>query len=224
MISERCKVEIRIVKATETQNDRMMDLKNVEFIRKVQDRLKRKLKSASSISTDALQEPFTCKNPGAADDAVIPLYLLISSISSHHHQPFASQDQHPMSPKLMERILVSLYNLESEFYSLKQGEIVVHSKLVVLFPDSSLSLAGESRFNEEELIYYLMNDFSDTPSSSLSTSLRYDNVVLGGTFDYLHAGHKILLSMASWFTSKRLVVGVSGMISFSTPVFDTAAY
>lgn len=38
----------------------------------------------------------------------------------------------------------------------------------------------------------------------------YDNVVLGGTFDYLHAGHKVLLTMACCFTLKRLVVGVSG--------------
>ena len=187
-----------------------MDLQNAEFIRQVQDRVKRKLKSASS--TEPLQEPFTRKNPEAADDdIVVPLYLLISSITSNHHQSFASQDQHSMSPKLMERILFSLYNLESAFYSLKKGAIIVHSKLVVLFPDSSLSVTGETSLNEQELIYYIMHDFSDTPSSSLATSMRYDNVVLGGTFDYLHAGHKILLSMASWFTSKRLVVGVSGM-------------
>ncbi|KAJ6597035.1 hypothetical protein DFH09DRAFT_109657 [Mycena vulgaris] len=34
-------------------------------------------------------------------------------------------------------------------------------------------------------------------------------VVLGGTFDHLHAGHKILLSMAAWIASEKLIVGVT---------------
>lgn len=37
----------------------------------------------------------------------------------------------------------------------------------------------------------------------------HDNVVLGGTFDRLHLGHKILLSNAVLRTKKRLVVGVT---------------
>ncbi|CAL1705139.1 unnamed protein product [Somion occarium] len=32
---------------------------------------------------------------------------------------------------------------------------------------------------------------------------------LGGTFDHLHAGHKILLSMAAWITSEKLIIGVT---------------
>lgn len=39
----------------------------------------------------------------------------------------------------------------------------------------------------------------------------YPNVVLGGTFDHLHPGHKILLSMGAWIASRKLIVGVSGM-------------
>lgn len=37
----------------------------------------------------------------------------------------------------------------------------------------------------------------------------YDNVVLGGTFDRLHVGHKMLLSEAVLRARKRLVVGVT---------------
>lgn len=37
----------------------------------------------------------------------------------------------------------------------------------------------------------------------------YDNVVLGGTFDRLHPGHKILLSEAVLRCSKKLTVGVT---------------
>lgn len=39
--------------------------------------------------------------------------------------------------------------------------------------------------------------------------LKYNSVVLGGTFDRLHIGHKILLSEAAMRAQKRLVVGVT---------------
>ena len=38
---------------------------------------------------------------------------------------------------------------------------------------------------------------------------KYNSVVLGGTFDRLHVGHKILLSEAALRAHKRLVVGVT---------------
>lgn len=38
---------------------------------------------------------------------------------------------------------------------------------------------------------------------------KFNNVVLGGTFDRLHIGHKILLSEAALRAQKRLVVGVT---------------
>ena len=39
----------------------------------------------------------------------------------------------------------------------------------------------------------------------------YPVISVGGTFDHLHAGHKILLSMAAWITEKKLIIGVKGM-------------
>ncbi|KII88301.1 hypothetical protein PLICRDRAFT_111436 [Plicaturopsis crispa FD-325 SS-3] len=42
----------------------------------------------------------------------------------------------------------------------------------------------------------------DVPSS-------YPVVALGGTFDHLHAGHKILLSMGAWIAHEKLIVGVT---------------
>ena len=35
-------------------------------------------------------------------------------------------------------------------------------------------------------------------------------VALGGTFDHLHSGHKILLSMAAWIATEKAIVGVTG--------------
>jgi pantetheine-phosphate adenylyltransferase len=35
-------------------------------------------------------------------------------------------------------------------------------------------------------------------------------VALGGTFDHLHSGHKILLTMACWLAQRRTIVGITG--------------
>ncbi|KAG1756429.1 uncharacterized protein EDB91DRAFT_1325482 [Suillus paluster] len=51
------------------------------------------------------------------------------------------------------------------------------------------------------------------PCASLLALIgSYPVVALGGTFDHLHAGHKILLSMAAWIASSKVIVGVTGMI------------
>lgn len=38
---------------------------------------------------------------------------------------------------------------------------------------------------------------------------RFHTLALGGTFDHLHSGHKILLTMAAWIASHRLIVGIT---------------
>ncbi|KAI0723966.1 Nucleotidylyl transferase [Cerioporus squamosus] len=37
----------------------------------------------------------------------------------------------------------------------------------------------------------------------------YPVVALGGTFDHLHAGHKILLSMGAWIAKEKLIIGIT---------------
>ncbi|KAI9098277.1 hypothetical protein DFS34DRAFT_659117 [Phlyctochytrium arcticum] len=44
-----------------------------------------------------------------------------------------------------------------------------------------------------------------------STHKIYDHVAMGGTFDHLHGGHKILLTMAAWLTRQRLICGVTDL-------------
>jgi hypothetical protein len=51
---------------------------------------------------------------------------------------------------------------------------------------------------------------SPSPTPHIRPSPRYPVVALGGTFDHLHAGHKILLSMAAWIASRKVIVGVTG--------------
>ena len=51
---------------------------------------------------------------------------------------------------------------------------------------------------------------TSTPTDDRKLPPTYPVVALGGTFDHLHAGHKILLTMAASLCTSRLVVGVSG--------------
>ncbi|KZT09636.1 Nucleotidylyl transferase [Laetiporus sulphureus 93-53] len=47
------------------------------------------------------------------------------------------------------------------------------------------------------------------PPSDPNLPSLFPVVALGGTFDHLHAGHKILLSMAAWIASEKLIVGIT---------------
>ena len=38
----------------------------------------------------------------------------------------------------------------------------------------------------------------------------FDKTIVGGTFDHIHAGHKILLTMTALLASKTIYVGVTG--------------
>jgi pantetheine-phosphate adenylyltransferase len=40
--------------------------------------------------------------------------------------------------------------------------------------------------------------------------LVFNRVAVGGTFDHIHAGHKILLTMTALLSTKSMVVGVTG--------------
>ncbi|KAI0345333.1 Nucleotidylyl transferase [Trametopsis cervina] len=48
-----------------------------------------------------------------------------------------------------------------------------------------------------------------TQESDPSLPIFYPVVASGGTFDHLHAGHKILLSMGAWIARDKLIVGVT---------------
>ncbi|KAG0262232.1 hypothetical protein BG011_000206 [Mortierella polycephala] len=56
---------------------------------------------------------------------------------------------------------------------------------------------------------HLVEAIDSSVSHSKVREGQYSDVALGGTFDHLHAGHKILLSMTAWITSHRVVCGVT---------------
>ncbi|QSL66482.1 hypothetical protein MERGE_000862 [Pneumocystis wakefieldiae] len=43
-------------------------------------------------------------------------------------------------------------------------------------------------------------------------SFGYKYVAVGGTFDHLHAGHKILLAMSAWISEENVVCGVTDKV------------
>jgi pantetheine-phosphate adenylyltransferase len=50
----------------------------------------------------------------------------------------------------------------------------------------------------------------DTKTQDPEEPTTFPVVALGGTFDHLHAGHKILLSMAALLARRKMIVGITG--------------
>lgn len=80
-------------------------------------------------------------------------------------------------------------------------------------PSAALTFAAElkSLFADVETQALPPSNAAATQASSLDTAPFHQHrvVALGGTFDHLHVGHKILLSMAALLATERIIVGVT---------------
>lgn len=75
-------------------------------------------------------------------------------------------------------------------------------------------IAGEERSDKEQ------PQTNAEPKEEHSPA--FPVTALGGTFDHLHAGHKILLTMAASITTRKLIVGVTGSSSLSLSALGSA--
>lgn len=50
---------------------------------------------------------------------------------------------------------------------------------------------------------------TDISPSNEDLGALYGTTAMGGTFDHLHSGHKILLTMAAWISERRVIVGMT---------------
>lgn len=51
-------------------------------------------------------------------------------------------------------------------------------------------------------------------------STQYDNSCVGGTFDHMHAGHKLLLTTTALVTKKKVIIGVTRKASRSKKIAE----
>lgn len=63
--------------------------------------------------------------------------------------------------------------------------------------------------SSSDMALSLMNENGTYELCIDEQEIKYNSVVLGGTFDRLHIGHKILLSEAALRAKRRVVVGVT---------------
>lgn len=111
-----------------------------------------------------------------------------------------------LGPGVDLRILIS---------SLKSKEIIpVNRPVDYLFYDYCVDpqqdgLDVTKTYPDSSVIELGTQPFAIDASELIESSETFKNVVLGGTFDRIHAGHKVLLSQAALLAEERLVVGVT---------------
>lgn len=117
-------------------------------------------------------------------------------------------------------VIVIVGNLKDNF--LWQKTPIPFKPVDVLLFDNGISNDETTKFMDRYKptnVIEFSNELDDTDEAELETttklhethadSVEGDSVVLGGTFDRLHVGHKMLLTEAVLRAKKRVVVGVT---------------
>lgn len=86
------------------------------------------------------------------------------------------------------------------------GEREMHRTGNVDSRDANTSVLSETSHSLEE-VGSRTDKKAESESEPVAT--QPETVALGGTFDHLHAGHKILLTMACWLARRRVIVGIT---------------
>ncbi|KAJ1971922.1 hypothetical protein H4R35_004976 [Dimargaris xerosporica] len=117
--------------------------------------------------------------------------------------------------KSLARALVPEEDLETwnPFIARLKAQIAP-SLSVLTVPGPSLAVPVHDSSSDQ--LVPLHSDFTTTTTTDLTS---FTTTAIGGTFDHLHSGHKLLLTMAAWVTQKTLYCGVS-----DEPLLKTKKY
>ncbi|CDK28595.1 unnamed protein product [Kuraishia capsulata CBS 1993] len=107
----------------------------------------------------------------------------------------------------LESVLASVYNIAREAQEeTKNAQVfttVIYDSSIVS-PNADIYLSSQAHSNEA-----LSNDVKTPSSKSDAQRGQFRVTALGGTFDHLHDGHKILLTLAGFLASEKLIVGIT---------------
>ncbi|CAH6719280.1 phosphopantetheine adenylyltransferase [[Candida] jaroonii] len=81
---------------------------------------------------------------------------------------------------------------------------IIFNELSLLQGSNVFHVNGEESYGEE-----IKANINSIKLENIANNDRYKVVAVGGTFDHLHDGHKILLSVATYLSTQKLIVGVT---------------
>lgn len=153
-------------------------------------------------------------------------YFPGNSVFAENYNSATPQSKRPDYSKKVADIYVNTSSIASRLdirvllTNLKSDRFIINTKKpveVVIF-DQDCSEGEAATFIQDRLanrsmnyhfINYTYNNNIKAECSDIQNIKTYKNVVLGGTFDRLHNGHKILLSEAVLRCTEKLTVGVT---------------
>ena len=168
-----------------------------------------KISSTLYVSLD-FNKRLTSKNVDTSALNVVDFIKLVPKIYVEAHK---------YAPRLDVRVLHQYYYHSSSANEPSTKRVLNYSPEVVLlnenFSDDLIKnyLHNQFDFSAQTLPIIRLNNISNDTSTPVSNNLTneqtFDNVCIGGTFDNLHNGHKILLSTAQLKCNKSLTIGVT---------------
>lgn len=115
----------------------------------------------------------------------------------------------------LQRLLMQLYTIVMRVYldrnaPLDHVSVVLEGMRgsVLLEKDGEAAWKSVTRFDVPAAVIISADVSGIARGRQSLSSVR--TTALGGTFDHLHVGHKILLTLSAWITTERLIVGISG--------------